>query len=74
MPRVSAGLVAVEVACPSCGVLETIGVHLAGVLTIPDDETPSLRIKAKSKPFEHDCGRIDVTLFTDTTAEAAHHD
>lgn len=54
-PRVGAGLVGVEVPCPSCGVLELIAVNLVGVLTVPDGDTPTLRIKAKSRPLDHDC-------------------
>lgn len=34
-PRVPAGLVAVEVPCPHCGVLETIGVRLGGAVDSP---------------------------------------
>ena len=69
-PRVAAGWVGVEVACPVCGVLEHIAVRLTGVLTTPDDETPTLRVRARSKPLDHDCGRIDVTLFDQSEAKS----
>lgn len=69
-PRVPAGLVGVEVPCPACGVLEFIAVRLSGVLTTPDDDTPSLRVKCKGKPLDHECGRVEPNLFTE---EADRH-
>lgn len=63
-PRVSAGLVAVEAACPRCGTLETIAVRLGAVLTTPDDDAPSLKIQARSKPLHHECDAPAFTLLT----------
>lgn len=52
----------VEAPCPRCGALEVIGVHLASVLTTPQDEIPSLRVRAKAKPVDHDCRQFTLSL------------
>ena len=74
LPIVPAGLVGVEVPCPSCGVLERIAVQLVGVLTLPGDDSATLRVKAKSRPMDHDCHAIEVDLFTATEPDEATHD
>jgi len=51
-------------------VLELIAVNLAGVLTVVDDDTmPTLKVRAKSKPLDHNCGRVEADLFTDQENE-----
>lgn len=64
----STGNYLVEAPCPRCGVLEEILVRLSSVLTTPEDDTGSLRVKIKGKPRDHDCkqGRlVDVKLEAD---------
>lgn len=57
----------VEAACPRCGAIEVVAVHLHALLTIPDDDAPSIRVRSKSKPVDHSCGQssIAVSAFTD---------
>jgi hypothetical protein len=74
VPIVPAGLVGVEVACPQCGVLERIAVQLVGVLTMPADDGSTLRVKAKSRPMDHECRAIEVDLFTATEPDEATND
>jgi len=71
IPRVPAGIVAVELICPRCGVLETIPVALSAVLTTPSGEPATLRVKAKAKPLDHDCHPHGApsTLFSVPTGE-----
>lgn len=51
------GIYWVDLPCPRCGALETVAVVLSAVLTTPTDEEPSLKLRAKSKPTDHDCGQ-----------------
>lgn len=66
MPRVPAGLVAVELVCPRCGVLEVIAVGLSAVLTTPTENPPTLAVKAKATKLEHWCqpNGAPATLFS----------
>ena len=66
VPRIAAGLVGVELACPVCGVLEVIPALLTAVLTTPADDAPSLRVKCKAKALDHFCGAEPTDLFTAT--------
>lgn len=45
----------VQAVCPRCGQLEAIAVGLSSVLAVPTDDRPSLRVKLKGKPIDHDC-------------------
>lgn len=56
----STGVYVVEAPCPRCGVIEEILVSLRSVLTTPEDDPGSLRVKLKGKARDHDCkqGRL----------------
>lgn len=70
MNRVGCELVAVEIACPRCSMLEVITVDLSAVLTTPGNGVSSLRVKAASKPIEHWCSSLQspaaATLFDES--------
>jgi hypothetical protein len=51
------GIYWVDLPCPRCHALETVAVVLSAVLTTPTDAEPSLRLHAKSKAADHDCGQ-----------------
>lgn len=51
----STGVYLVEAPCPRCGVIEEILVALRSVLTQPEDDTGSIRVKIKGKARDHDC-------------------
>lgn len=58
----STGTYYVDAPCPRCGAIEAILVQISSVLTTPETEGGTLRVKIKGKPREHDCqqGRITV--------------
>lgn len=45
----------VDAPCPRCGVVEEILVRISSVLTTPQDDAGSLRVKVKGKARDHDC-------------------
>ena len=52
----------IEAACPRCGAIEEILVGLRAVLTTPEDDMGSLRIRLKGKPRDHDCKQDRITV------------
>jgi len=56
-PPLSIGMHWVDLPCPRCGALETVAVVLSAVLSTPTDEQPSLKLRARSKATDHDCGQ-----------------
>lgn len=57
---ISTGLHWVDAPCPRCGELETIAIVLTSVLTTPQDDSPSLKVRAKSKGLDHDCTQTRI--------------
>lgn len=55
LPPLRMGFHVVDAPCPRCGLLVEAYVWLSTVLTSPQDDVPTLRVKSKSKPVEHDC-------------------
>lgn len=51
------GIYWVDLPCPRCGALETVAVVLSAVLTTPTDDQPSLKLRARTKATDHDCGQ-----------------
>lgn len=51
----STGVYLVEAPCPRCGVIEEILVSLRSVLTQPEDDTGSIRVRCRGKARDHDC-------------------
>src|SRR4029079_15097314 len=51
------GIYWVDLPCPRCHALETVAVHLSANLTPHDQETPTLRLRAKSSAVDHQCGQ-----------------
>ena len=59
--HLNVGRHAVEAPCPTCGVIELIFVTLSTVLTTPNDDDATLRVKAASKPVIHLCGQETIS-------------
>lgn len=53
--RLATGVYIVDAPCPRCGVIEEILVALRSVLTTPEDDIGSIRVKLKGKARDHDC-------------------
>lgn len=59
--RLSTGVYLVDAPCPRCGVIEEILIALRSVLTQPEDDTGSLRVKVRGKARDHDCKQARLT-------------
>lgn len=55
------GVYIVNAPCPRCGVIEECLISIRSVLTLPETETGSLRVKIKGKPRDHDCRQMRIT-------------
>lgn len=61
------GVYLVEARCPRCGAIEEILVGISSVLTTPEHDTASLRVRLKGKARDHDCKQtrlLDVDRVT----------
>lgn len=58
----STGVYLVEAPCPRCGVIEEILIALRSVLTQPEDDTGSIRVRIKGKARDHDCKQARMTV------------
>lgn len=58
----STGVYLVEAPCPRCGVIEEILVSLRSVLTQPEDDTGSIRVRLRGKARDHDCKQARLTV------------
>lgn len=63
------GVYLVEATCPRCGAIEEILVSLRSVLTTPEDDTGSLRVRLKGKARDHDCKQTRLLDVDRTTGE-----
>jgi hypothetical protein len=61
----------VDLPCPRCHALETVAVLLSAVLTTADEETPTLRLRTKSAPVDHQCGQGRMLTTDELTLDAA---
>lgn len=64
------GLHWVDAPCPRCGQIETVAIVLSSVLTSPENETPSLRVRAKGKAADHDCKQTRMSGVQQSGANA----
>lgn len=55
------GVYLVEAACPRCGAIEEILVAIRSVLTTPEDDTGSLRVRLRGKARDHDCRQLRLS-------------
>lgn len=65
------GVYMVDARCPRCGAIEEIAVRLQTVLTMPEQDIGSLKVRLRMKARDHDCkqsriamteqGRVDVS-------------
>lgn len=67
--NIETGTYIVEAHCPRCNAIEEILVGISSVLTTPEHETGSLRVKLKGKARDHDCKQARITVVDSTTGE-----
>lgn len=67
----STGVYLVEAPCPRCGVIEEILVSLRSVLTQPEDDAGSIRVRLRGKARDHDCKQGRLTVVTPAPAEGS---
>lgn len=60
------GVYLIEAACPRCGAIEEILVAIRSVLTTPEDDTGSLRVRLKGKARDHDCKQARLVVNAET--------
>lgn len=51
----------VELVCPSCGAVESVGAKLATRLVITRGEASRLSLRVRSLRLEHDCGQTTLS-------------
>ena len=54
-PGVGTGYVWVDAPCPECGALVELLAVVRSVLTVPQDDPGTIRLRLKSKPVDHAC-------------------
>lgn len=64
------GVYLVEAPCPRCGVIEEILVSLRSVLTQPEDDTGSIRVKLRGKARDHDCKQARFSILPSREGES----
>lgn len=70
---IGTGTYIVEAPCPECGQIVSVLARLSSVLTVPQDDGPTLRLKLKGEAVPHSCHVRQVTLeeaITEAAAEA----
>lgn len=72
-PNLDPGVYLVNAACPRCGVIEEVLVRIGVVLTTPDDDLGSLRVRVKGKAREHDCRQQRLTALLPAPEVLADH-
>jgi len=54
------GVYLVDAPCPMCGALEPILVKIATVVTVPQDDVASMRVKLHAKAIDHMCRQLKI--------------
>lgn len=54
-PRIGTGYVWVDAPCPECGALIECLAVIRSVLTVPQDDPGTIRLRLKAKPVDHEC-------------------
>lgn len=67
---ISTGTYIVEAPCPECEQLVSVLARLSSVLTVAQDDGPTLRLKLKGEAVPHSCHVRQVTI-AEAIAEAA---
>lgn len=63
------GVYLVEAPCPRCGVVEEILVALRSVLTMPEDDAGTIRVRVKGKARDHDCKQNRLAVAVTPTSK-----
>lgn len=70
-PRIATGYVWIDAPCPECGALVECLAVIRSVLTVPQDDAGTIRVRLKSKPVDHECrAGVQVALLTRSDVEA----
>jgi hypothetical protein len=56
------GTYLVDAPCPRCGVIEEILVSLQSVLTQPEGDVGSIKVRIRGKARDHDCKQARLTV------------
>lgn len=68
-PRIGTGYVTVDAPCPECGALVEILATIRSVLTVPQDDAGSIRLRLKAKAVDHECRAIPHPVLFGTSGE-----
>jgi hypothetical protein len=60
------GTYIVEAHCPRCNAIEEVLVSIRSVLTTPEDDPATLRVRLKCKARDHDCNQSRLVINTAT--------
>jgi hypothetical protein len=52
---IDTGTYFVNAPCPECGSIVEILANIASVLTVPQDDTPQLKVRLKAQAIAHNC-------------------
>lgn len=58
--RLTPGVWWVDVACPKCGMVESLPLELSVVLTIPAGDLPTIKLTSKAGKAPHACNQLTV--------------
>lgn len=67
LKNIPTGTYIVEARCPRCNAIEEILVSIRSVLTTPEDDAGSLRVRLRGKARDHDCRQARLTTIVDAT-------
>lgn len=54
-PRIGTGFVWIDAPCPDCGALVEVLALVTSVLTVPQHDAATVRVRLKAKPVDHEC-------------------
>lgn len=54
-PRIPTGYVWIDAPCPECGALVEVLAVIRSVLTVPQDEAGTIRVRLKANAVDHEC-------------------
>jgi hypothetical protein len=65
--RIGTGYVWIDAPCPECGALVEVLAIIRSVLTVPQDDAGTVRVRLKSKAVDHQCASGVQTVLIDRT-------
>lgn len=61
-PALTPGTWWVDAPCPRCGEVEPLPLSIGVVLTVPGDDTPTVKVTAKGGKAPHSCGQTRLRV------------